>query len=288
MLVLSAGHGRVARAIAGALVQVPLPKRLGLVKLAAASGFPAQFDLATPGLATPGDRARLLDGASELVLVPTFDPRVVEQQAALAAIAPACGVRAIHFVSTAGADARSPVTLLRWLGLIERAIVATGLPHTILHCTPYMQSIPLFLRRGAQGWRLVGPFRDAAFAWLDAADAGAALARRIASPRADASMVCQLSGPEAVPFERVAGLLAERLQEPVRYVDVCLPEAVGLLEANGIPPALVRALTEYWDFLVSGVVEAGCCDGGERLLGRAPRALADYLRGFATELRSAA
>jgi uncharacterized protein YbjT (DUF2867 family) len=287
MLVLSAGHGRVAQAIAAALASTPLPKRLGLVKPAPAAGFPAEFELAAPGLATPGERARLLEGASDLVLVPIFDPRVVEQQAALVGIAQASGVRRVHFVSTAGADARSPVTLLRWLGLIERAIVATGLPHTILRCTPYMQSIALFLRRSAPGWRLVGPFRDAAFAWLDAADAGTVLARRIAAG-ADASMVCQLSGPEAVPFERVAALLSERLQEPVRYVDVCMPEAVGLLEANGIPPALVRALTEYWDFLVSGVVEAGCCDSAERLLGRAPSALADYLQGFAAELRSAA
>lgn len=287
MLVLSGGHGRVAQAIAAALAPAPLPKRLGLVKPAPAAGFPPEFELAAPGLATPGERARLLEGASDLVLVPIFDPRVVEQQAALAGIAQASGVRRIHFVSTAGADARSPVTLLRWLGLIERAIVATGLPHTILRCTPYMQSIALFLRRSAPGWRLVGPFRDAAFAWLDAADAGTVLARRIAGG-ADAPMTCQLSGPEAVPFERVAALLSDRLQEPVRYVDVCMPEAVGLLEANGIPPALVRALTEYWDFLVSGVVHAGCCDSAERLLGRAPTALADYLQGFAAALRSAA
>lgn len=287
MLVLSAGHGRVAQAIAAALAPAPLPKRLGLVKAAPAAGFPPEFQLAAQGLTTPGERARLLEGASDLVLVPIFDARAVEQQAALAGIAQASGVSRIHLVSTAGADARSPVTLLRWLGMIERAIVATGLPHTILRCTPYMQSIALFLRRGAPGWRLVGPFRDAAFAWLDAADAGAVLARRIAAG-ADAPMVCQFSGPEAVPFERVAALLSERLQEPVRYVDVCMPEAVGLLEANGVPPALVRALTEYWDFLVSGVVEAGCCDSAERLLGRAPRALADYLHGFAAELRSAA
>jgi uncharacterized protein YbjT (DUF2867 family) len=287
MLVLSAGHGRVAQAIAAALAPLPLEKRLGLVKPAPSAGFPAEFEVVGSGLAAPRDRARLLEGATDLVLVPIFDQHVIEQQISLVSLARDREVRAIHFVSASGADARSPVTLLRWLGLLERAVAQSGLPHTILRCTPYMQTIHLFLRPDAHGWRLVGPFRDAAFAWLDAADAGLALARRIAARRTE-NMVCQLSGPEAVPFDRVASLLSARLQEPVRYVDICLPEAVGLLEANGIPPTLVRALTEYWDYLVSGVVEAGCCDTAAQLLGREPHRLAGYLHQFAGELRAAA
>jgi uncharacterized protein YbjT (DUF2867 family) len=287
MLVLSAGDGRVAHAIAAALAGLPLRKRLGLLKPGPAAGFPSGFELAAPGLASPLERERLLEGATELVLVPIFDQRAIEQQMALAALARDRGVQRIHVVSAAGADARSPVTLLRWLGLVERELTASGLPHTILRCTPYMQSIPLFLRRDASGWRLVGPFRDVAFAWLDAVDAGTVLARRIEAP-AGANLVCQLSGPEEIPFETVAAMMSSALQEPVRYVDICRPEAAGLLEAGGFPPARIRAVTEYWDYLVSGVVRAGCCDTAARLLGREPRRLADYLQGCAAELRVAA
>lgn len=287
MLVLSTGHGRVAQAIAGALAPLPLTKRLALLKPAPATGFPADFELAPAGLSAPAERARVLEGATDLVLVPIFDQRAIEQQINLVALARTCGVQRIHVVSAAGADARSPVTLLRWIGLIEREAVASGLPHTIVRCTPYMQTIPLFLRRDAQGWRLVGPFRDAAFAWLDAADPGTVVARRIAAAMGQ-NLVCQLSGPEAIPFETVAEMMSESLREPVRYVDVCLPEAAGLLEANGIPPTLIRALTEYWDYLVSGVVAAGCCATIAGALGREPRHLADYLRGAAPELRAAA
>jgi uncharacterized protein YbjT (DUF2867 family) len=161
------------------------------------------------------------------------------------------------------------------------------LAHTLLRCMPYMQTIPLFMRREAAGWRVVGPFREAAFAWLDAHDAGAVIARRVATDARD-NVVCELSGPTEASFETVAELLAAELREPVRYVDVGLPEASGMLEANGIPPARIRAITEYWDYLASGVLRCGCCGGAEQLLGRPRRTLPEYLHDYAIELRQAA
>jgi uncharacterized protein YbjT (DUF2867 family) len=284
MLVVSAGSGRVARAIVAALAATPGEKRLALLKPAAATGFPPGFGVFQP---SARDRVRSLEGARDLVLVPSFDQRATEQQMTLAAAARSAGVTRIHLLSAAGADARSPVTLLRWLGLLEREVIASGTPYTLLRCMPYMQSIPLFTRRDASGWKLVGPFREAAFAWLDALDAGAVVARRIADGAAE-RLVCELSGPEEASFEAVAAELARTLREPVRYVDVGQPEAVGMLEANGVPPARIRAITEYWDYLASGVLRCGCCAGADQVLGRPRNALAAYLREYAAELLQAA
>ncbi len=287
MLVVGGGSGRVVRAVAAALAPLPGKKRLGLLKPGAAAGFPGEFAVQFAPLASPRDRQDLLAGATDLVLVPNFDQRATEQQMSLAATARAAGIARIHLLSAAGADARSPVTLLRWIGLVEREVVASGLPHTLLRCMPYMQTIPLFMRRDTSGWRIVGPFRDAAFAWLNAQDAGAVIARRIAIDARD-NRLCELSGPTEAGFETVAELLAAELHEPVRYVDIGLPEASGMLEANGIPPARIRAVTEYWDYLASGVLRCGCCGGAEQLLARPRRTLAEYVREYATELRQAA
>lgn len=287
MLVVAAGHGRVARAIAGAIAPLPGGKRLGLLRPGPAAGFPPEFAVHPATLSAPAERIRLLDGATDLVLVPVLDQRVIEQQIALASTAKAAGVARVHLLSAAGADARSPVTLLRWFGLVEREVTGSGLSHTILRCMPYMQTIPLFTRRDAAGWRIAGPFRDTAVAWLDAADAATVIARRIAAA-AHASVVCDMSGPQEVNFETVASLLATELRESVRYVDICLPEAEGMLEASGLPPARIRAMTEYWDYLASGVVRCGCCGGVEALLDRARRTLPEYLREYAAELRQAA
>jgi uncharacterized protein YbjT (DUF2867 family) len=150
-----------------------------------------------------------------------------------------------------------------------------------------MQNLALFIRRDEGGLTVAGPFRDAAFPWLDAADVGLILAKSIGH-HAAGNVVCQLSGPEQIGFEAVAQLLGEALRERVRYVDVCLPEAQGLLEANGFSPPQIRALTEYWDYLVSGVVKPACCDTALELLGRPPRTLAEYFAEHAPELRLAA
>ena len=284
MIVVSAGQGRVSRAVGAALASLPGEKRLGLLRPAPAVGYPPEFAIQS---AAPASARRLLEGASDLVLVPVFDQRAVEQQIALAAGAKESGVERIHLLSASGADARSPVTLLRWIGLIEREVVATALPRTLVRCMPFMQTIPLFLQRDAAGWRIVGPFREAAFAWLDAFDAGEVVTRRIATGARDA-VTCELSGPSEASFGAVADLLAAELREPVRYVDICQPEAEGMLEAKGLPPSRIRAITEYWDYLASGVLRCGCCAGAEQLLGRPRRTLAEYLREYAAELRQAA
>ena len=264
---------------------MPGPKRF--LRLGSARGTVAGFELVAGRAADPEARARALDGARELVILPTLDPRAVYAQASLVSAAKQAGVRRLHVCSLIGADARSPVCVLRWVGLFEREVIASGLPHTIFRCAPFMQNVTLFTRRDASGLALVGPFRDVAFPWLDAADVGAILAARI---RGDApgNLVCQLSGPEEVALETVARLLGDALLEPARYVDVCLPEAQGLLEANGLSPTQIRALTEYWDYLVSGVVRPSCCETAAGLLGRPPRTLAQYFGDHAGELRAAA
>jgi uncharacterized protein YbjT (DUF2867 family) len=280
MLVVAGGHGRVAQAIAGALSVLPgrkryAPAKAGEEAYAAALGYEASL-----GIGAPADRMDALAGATDLVLVPTFDPRAIEQLMSLVRGAPAAGVERIHLLSLAGADVRSPVTLLRWIGLVEREAGGTGLPCTVLRCGPFMQAIPMFLRRDARGAALVGPFRDTAFPWTDAEDAGEILAG-IVRRREGKSLTCQLCGTEEANFETVARLLGQALGEPVAYVDVCLPEAQGMLERSGFPPQRVRAVTEYWDYLVSGVVRASCCELGRGLLGRPPHTLARYLERYA-------
>jgi uncharacterized protein YbjT (DUF2867 family) len=285
MLVLSAGTGHVVQAIARELARRPGLKRF--LPAGPARGAVTGFELVAPGTADRTARARALDGATELVILPTFDARAAEGQGALVREAAAAGVRRVQLGSLIGADARSPVCLLRWVGALEHEVVASGLPHDVLRCAPFMQTLALFIRRNESGLAVVGPFRDAAFPWLDAADVGIILAGA-ATRDEPGNVLCQLSGPEQVGFETVAERLGEALGERVRYVDVCLPEAQGLLEANGFSPPQIRALTEYWDYLVSGVVKPARCDTALKLLGRCPRSLAEYFAEHARALRLAA
>jgi uncharacterized protein YbjT (DUF2867 family) len=245
------------------------------------------FELSNADVTSGMGRARALEGARHLVLVPIFDPRAAEAQAALVREALQAGVERLYLVSLVGANARSPVSMLRWVGLIERELTASSLQYTVLRCTPFMQNVTFFTRRERNGLAVVGPFRDVAFPWLDAADVGAILVRAIGTGDGT-NLQCELSGPQSVDFESLARMLADALHEPVRYCDVCLPETQGMLEASGFSPVQIRAVTEYWDYLVSGVIKPSCCDTALKLLGRPPRTLAQYFAEHAGELRAAA
>lgn len=286
MIVISAGTGRVATAIAHELEPLPGPKRF--VPATPSRGVIAPgFTLFGGGTATAVARARALEGARHLVLLPAFDPRAAEAQSALVRDAAKAGVERVHHISLVGADARSPVSLLRWVGLVDREIAGSPLAHTVLHCTPFMQNFAFFTRRDETGLAVVGPFRDVAFPWLDAGDVGAIVANAIRNGDGG-NFECQISGPEQIDFATLARLLGAALHEPVRYLDVCLPEAQGMLEARGFSPVQIRAATEYWDYLVSGLIKPSCCDTALELLGRPPRTLAEYFAAHAAELRAAA
>lgn len=237
----------------------------------------------------PGEHARLarmFEEGAHLVLLPTFDQRVIETQLSAIRLARARQVRSIHQISLAGADAGSPVRFLRWLGLIERAIGATGLPHAILKCAPFTQSVMSFFERDEYGLALVGPFRDTRFAWLDARDAGEVAGRIIVGDLA--ASTCTLTGPEALDFDAVARVISNVLDEPVRYFDMTMPEAQGLLAARGVSADRIRGVREYWDYLVPGIVNAACCPTSAAMLGRAPRTVAVSAAECAAALRATA
>lgn len=274
MVVLNSSCGRITQTIATHLADLP----------GAHLYVPTRPQAVLPGFTAVAAERKALEGASDLVLVPSLDQRRIEEQAAFALLARSAGVERIHLITLAGADSRSPVMLLRWLGMLERELLALGLPTTVFRCTPFMQDIGLFTRRDETGLSLVGPFRDTTFPWLHAEDAAEILAARVRAKSND-NLVCQLSGPEEVNFETIAALLEEEVGEPVHYVDLCRPEAEGALEARGFSPTRIRAMVEYWDFLVSRVVCASCCDTVRQLLGRKPRTLRDYLATLAQELR---
>jgi uncharacterized protein YbjT (DUF2867 family) len=292
LAIVCSSNGYTARGLLRGLASLPLPKRVLWWRLTAGS---ANGPAVVPGLdairldhQAPEHHAAALEGVSDLVVLPSFDSNLIAQQSALVAVAPSRGVQRVHVVSLNGADTQSPARCLRWLGQVERRALATKLPHTLLRCAPFMQNISLFLRRGDSASSLVGPFRHAAFPWIDAVDVGAILARLISEGAPSSSVEVQLNGPEDADFDTVALIMSRALGQPVTYTDVSNPEAQGRLEALGMPAARARAITEYWDYLVSGVVGPHPSDAAVQYLGRPLKRLNEFALEYSNESRAAA
>jgi uncharacterized protein YbjT (DUF2867 family) len=283
LLAVSHGGGYVARAVLGELATLPGDKRLAAVA-APQPPVPGFEDVAVLG--TPAaDPGRLLAGVDDVVIFPVPDRTHTERVVRLVESAAGAGVRRIHFISRVGADRALPVCLVRWAGYVETAVRASGLPHTVLRCAPFMQNVRFFVEGQGDDLHLVGPFRDATFPWIDARDVGEILRGCIATP-CDGAAVCQLGGPDDVGFDTIATWLGEALGRPVPFEDVSGPEMEGVLARRGIDPRLTRTVIEYWDYVVSGVTASRSCPAAAERLGHAPRRLRAYLAELADTLRA--
>ena len=274
MLLVAGRTGLVARPIINGLAQTLGRKRL-LTEDTVSSAIPSQFEVHQASFSDNTALARPLEGVREMFLIPRIDQDLIAKQRALIVAAKQAGVQEITLLSLIGADSRSPVRILRWFGVVEDEIRAHGFNTTILRTAPFMQNLLLFARSAMKNGELRGPFRDVKFPWLSACDLAAAAAAL--SDDNVGNTILTLSGPEALGFADFARLVSQAANRELEYVDITMHEARGYLEAARLSPMKVLAISEWWDALISGLVEIPASDDLEHLLGRKPVSLAQFV-----------
>ena len=289
MLLVAGGTGLVARPIIDGLAQTPGQKRL-LTEERLSGSIPSDFEVFQSSLSETPNVVRALDGVREMFLIPRIDQDLIAKQRALISAAKLTGVREITLLSLIGANSRSPVRILRWFGVIEDEVRAGGFNTTILRTAPFMQNLMLFARSAMKNGELRAPFRDVKFPWLSAGDLGAAAAAL--SDDNGGHTVLTLTGPERLGFGDFAHLVSRAANRELDYVDITMHEARGFLEAAGLTPIKILAISEWWDALISGLVEIPESNDLERLLGRKPTTMAqfvaDNINAFASCCRNSA
>jgi uncharacterized protein YbjT (DUF2867 family) len=269
--------GRVAEAIAQGLAKSAAGPIRFVCASAPAPAPETSLERAVARPDSPLQRTQALADVSALVFLPSFDRSMVELQLALAREARAAGIQRIVHISLIGADARSPVELLRRIGLVERACNQSGLAHLILRCTPFMQNLDFFLRDDCGERCLIGPFREARFCWIDAHDVGEIVGKLLAAP-ALTTLTTQLCGPETLNFDAAAQAISEASGTECGFWDVSQQHAHGMLEVCGFSAERARTMLEYWDYLVSGVVGTTPCPTAAKLLGRPLHTLREHFQ----------
>ena len=273
-MIVIAGHaqGLICRSIASVLLVLPGPKRFVSARQFVKPPNETGVEQRVVNVRVAHDASHALDGARSLVLVANMESEHTELQLALASAARTAGIEKLVLVTLIGADANSPVEILRRLGQVERAVRESGVAHVILRCAPFMQSLRFFMQVEEWSLALSGPFRDAYFHWIDARDVGDIVASLLQGPLDNT--VKQLCGPEPLNFDAIAAILCDCAKCDCAFNDLSAPQAQGVLEGAGISSENARALVEYWDYIVSGVVSTTPCDTARKLLGHPLRTLA--------------
>lgn len=185
-------------------------------------------------------------GVDQLLLVSTDVVGEVRQKLQLAAVAAAkrAGVKHIAYTSLTNPGPGSAVTLAPDHDVTEKAITATGIPHTFLRNSVYLdmllQSLPQALGSG-QWYSASGQGRIGRITREDCALAAAAVL--LAGPQGN--RILEVSGDELLTVDETAAIVSEVTGKPLAVVHVDDAGLTAGMVSAGLPPFVAELLVSF-------------------------------------------
>lgn len=237
------------------------PKREGQIQInvATGEGVKAAFDQV--------DRAFLLSPPGFADQYKVLSPLIQEAKRQ--------GLKKIVLMTAMGANADENSPLRR----AEIELENSGLSYNIVRPNWFLQNFNTFWVQGIKEQRKIFvPAGDAKVSFIDARDISAVISELIVADKFN-NQDFDLSGPTAVDHHQVAQAISNEISEEVTYNEIS-PEALkeGLV-GGGVPVDYAEFLLLIFGFLREGY-NAGTTDNVEKILGRKPLALTDYVKDY--------
>ena len=177
------------------------------------------------------------------------------------------------------ADATLPERFLRYHGVVEAAIRASGLTFTFLRPNLYMQGLLNFRQSIQEKSAFFAPVGDARISAVDVRDlADVAVAALTTSKHDD--KIYSLTGPDALTFADMAQQLSSAVGRTITFVDVPPESMRAALVDLGFPAWQAEGLLEEFAMYRRGEA-AGVEPGVRDALGRPPWSFDDFARDYA-------
>jgi NAD(P)H dehydrogenase (quinone) len=218
---------------------------------------------------------RALDGVDTLFMVSaTESAHRLEEHRAFVDTAAAAGVARIVYTSLYAAAPDATFTLARDHYATEESIKASGMVPTFLRDNLYLDFVPSLVGDDGVIRGPAGTGRVAAVAREDIARVAAAV---LQNPEGHAHRTYNLTGPEELTMEDAARIVSAATDTAVMFHNETLEEAYASRSRWGAPDWQVDAWVSTYTAIASGEM-AGMSPDVERITGRGPMALAEFLR----------
>jgi uncharacterized protein YbjT (DUF2867 family) len=231
-------------------------------------------------LEDPESMKRACAGVDRAFLVTNSSERAEHQQTSFTHVAHQSGVRHIVKLSQLHADAHAPERFLRYHGVVEAAIQASGLTFTFLRPNLYMQGMLNFRRSIQEQSTFFAAARDAGISAVDVRDIADVAVAALTTAQHD-NQSYALTGPEALTFTEMAQQLSRAVGRTITYVDVPPAAMRAALADLGFPAWQADGLLEEFAMYRRGEA-AGIEPGVRDAVGRPPRSFGEFVRDYAT------
>jgi NAD(P)H dehydrogenase (quinone) len=270
---VSGATGAVGGRVAARLAELGLGQRLIVRDRSRAPDLPGA-ETAEASYDNPQAMRRALAGVQTFFMVSAGEAyERVRQHIAAVDAAVAAGVERIVYLSFLGAAPEATFTFARDHWHTEEHVRTTGLRHTFLRDSLYLDMLPAFA--GADGV-IRGPAgngRVAAVARDDIADVAVAV---LFGDDHD-GRTYDVTGPEAITLHQVAEELSQVTGRSITYRAETLAEAYASRASYGAPEWEVEGWVTSYAAIATGEMNV-VSDTVSKLTGHEPQTLADFLR----------
>jgi uncharacterized protein YbjT (DUF2867 family) len=228
----------------------------------------------------PGDDDDLLaaaDGAEALFLLSSHDHRMADLQLRIIRALRRTGIRIVKLSGTSSAINPDGPQACRQHWEIEHVLAASGQPYAVLRPNAFMQTLidqimlPAVKATGA----IPNAIGTAGISFINAHDVGECAARVLTSRQWDRQSLV-LTGPRAVGFAEIAGLVSAKTGQPVGTREITPADIRIQLEQRGMARWEAEHFQEMYQLFRDGRSEFVSGDV-ERLLGWPPGTVEDHL-----------
>lgn len=270
-VLLIGGTGKVGRRLADVL-----RRRGHRVRTASRTGAEIRFDWRDPDTYVPAlagvDAVFIVGPGSARDWSPLLHALLDRAAAAGVQRAVLLSARAVEFLPDGAVDRA------------ERALRAGLIPWNIVRPSHFAQNFTEAMFVPLDG-RVAAPVGDGAEPFVDVEDVAEVAATLLTDPAFEHEVV-EVSGPEAVTFERAVAILGEAAGRPFRFEDETPDAHAARLRDDGTPEGYIT-----WRMAMLGGIRTGAdayvSDGVERVLGRAATSFETWARREATVLAAA-
>jgi uncharacterized protein YbjT (DUF2867 family) len=235
-------------------------------------------DLDDPGSLPPAFR-----GVDDLWLLNAMSPRASENSMNAVWAARQAGVERVVRLSALRAAHDAPTRNGRLHAMADRMLDGSGMRWTVIRAHAFMQNLLWQTETVATQGAFFLNMAQGRLGMIDARDVAAVAAQVLRDePERHDGKTYTPTGPEAITYAEAADQLGNALGRTVQYVAVSDEDAHRSMMSNGISNWLAGMLVEYGQALGAGWGDFTTSDV-EDVVGRPPRAFADFARDHAAE-----